>query len=98
MFCTFGELVVTLLKILTRTRKRVISRDIRPANTIMILMLIIIIIIMMMMMMVMKMMMKMMMVVVVITKLTWYNVRRYEKGDPGDDNKKSARQIVGDDI
>ena len=28
---TFGELVVTLLKILTRTRKRVISRDIRPA-------------------------------------------------------------------
>ena len=95
MFCTFGELVVTLLKILTRTRKRVISRDIRPANAIMILMLIIIIIIMMMMMMV---VMVMMMMAVVITKLTWYNVRGYEKGDPGDDNKKSARQIVGDDI
>ena len=30
-FFTFGELVVTLLKILTRTRKRVISKDIRPA-------------------------------------------------------------------
>ena len=30
-FVTFGEFVVTLLKILTRTRKRVISRDIRPA-------------------------------------------------------------------
>ena len=30
-FPTFGELVVTLLKILTRTRNRVISKDIRPA-------------------------------------------------------------------
>ena len=31
LFPTFGELVVTLLKILTRTRNRVISKDIRPA-------------------------------------------------------------------
>ena len=29
---TLGELVVTLLKMLTRTRKRVMRRDIRPAK------------------------------------------------------------------
>ena len=32
LFPTFGELVVTLLKILTRTRNRVMSKDIRPAR------------------------------------------------------------------
>ena len=67
-----------MLKILTRTRNRVISRDIRPAisfaNLIMMLMLIIIIIIMMVMM--------MMMMTTTMAKVTWYNVRGYEEGDP----------------
>ena len=66
-----------MLKILTRTRNRVISRDIRPAisfaNLIMMLMLIIIIIIMMVM---------MMMMTTTMAKVTWYNVRGYEEGDP----------------
>ena len=66
-----------MLKILTRTRNRVISRDIRPAisfaNLIMLLMLIIIIIIMMVM---------MMMMTTTMAKVTWYNVRGYEEGDP----------------
>ena len=34
----------------------------------------------------------------IITKLTWYDVRGDEKRDPGDDNEKAGRQIVGDDV
>ena len=70
-FFTFGEFVVTLLKILTRTRKRVISRDIRPViSLIMMLMLFIIII------------MTVRIVMTTMSKVTWYNVRGYEEGDP----------------
>ena len=76
-----------MLKILTRTRNRVISRDIRPAisfaNLIMMLMLIIIItVIMMMIIMMIYMMVMMMMMTTTMAKVTWYNVRGYEEGDP----------------
>ena len=60
-----------MLKILTRTRKRVISRDIRPAiSLIMMLMLFIIII------------MTVRIVMTTMSEVTWYNVRGYEEGDP----------------
>ena len=94
-FFTFGELVVTLLKILTRTRKRVISRDIRPAiiftnsatNMMMIIMIFTNIITKMMMII---MMMIMMMLLMIMTMLTWYNVWWDEERDPGNDNKKAG--------
>ena len=34
----------------------------------------------------------------IMTKLTWYDVRGDEKRDPGYDNEKAGRQIVGDDV
>ena len=33
-----------------------------------------------------------------MNKLTWYDVWWDKEGNPGDDNKKAGRQIVGDDI
>ena len=72
---------MTLLKILTRTRKRVISRDIRPAiiftNSVTKMMMIIIVMI-------------MMMLLMIMTMLTWYNVWWDEERDPGNDNKKAG--------
>ena len=94
-FFTFGELVVTLLKILTRTRKRVISRDIRPTiiftnsvtNMMMIIMIFTNIITKMMMIII---VMIMMMLLMIMTMLTWYNVWWDEERDPGNDNKKAG--------
>ena len=73
-FFTFGEFVVTLLKILTRTRKRVISRDIRPAISLIMMLMLFIIIIMT--------VMKVRIVMTTMSEVTWYNVRGYEEGDP----------------
>ena len=91
-FFTFGELVVTLLKILTRTRKRVISRDIRPAiiftNSVTNMMMIIMIFT--------NIITKMMMIIIVMIMImllmimTWYNVWWDEERDPGNDNKKAG--------
>ena len=30
--------------------------------------------------------------------LTWYNVRRNEKGDPRDDDEEAGGQVVRDDV
>ena len=35
---------------------------------------------------------------IIMTKLTWDDVRWDEKRDPGDDNEKAGRKIVGDDV
>ena len=45
-----------------------------------------------------RMMMMMMVMKVLICKLTWYDVWWDKEGNPGDDNKKAGRQIVGDDV
>ena len=95
-FFTFGELVVTLLKILTRTRKRVISRDIRPAiiftNSVTLMMIIMIFtnIITKMMMIIVMMIVMMIMMMLLMIMLTWYNVWWDEERDPGNDNKKAG--------
>ena len=39
-----------------------------------------------------------MLTMVMMAKLTWDNVRGNEERDPGDDNEKAGRQIVGDDV
>ena len=39
-----------------------------------------------------------MLTMVMMAKLTWDNVRGNEERDPGDDNEKARRQIVGDDV
>ena len=93
-FFTFGELVVTLLKILTRTRKRVISRDIRPAiiftNSVTLMMIIMIFTNIITKMMMIIIVMIMMMLLMITTMLTWYNVWWDEERDPGNDNKKAG--------
>ena len=80
-----------MLKILTRTRKRVISRDIRPAiiftNSVTLMMIIMIFT---------NIITKMMMIIIVMIMImllmimTWYNVWWDEERDPGNDNKKAG--------
>ena len=33
-----------------------------------------------------------------MTKLTWYDIRRDEEGNPRDDNKEAGGEVVGDDV
>ena len=105
MILTFGELVVTLLKMLMRTRKRVIRRAILPENfevchlgqiveTFD------------------KLeiaprttnkdedgdFLSLSLSLSLMTELTWYDIRRDEEGDPRNNNKEAGGEVIGDDV